>query len=46
MPSSFLKELDRQYIEEFDHARFMKQDLSAEDSVDYFAMLKQQLLEG
>jgi len=46
MPSSFLKELDREYIEEFDHARFMKQELSAEDSVDYFAMLKQQLLEG
>jgi DNA helicase II / ATP-dependent DNA helicase PcrA len=46
MPSSFLKELDRQYIEEFDHAQFMKQELSAEDSVDYFAMLKQQLMEG
>ncbi len=46
MPSSFLKELDRQYLEEFDHARFMKEDLGAEESVDYFAMLKQEMLEG
>ncbi len=46
MPSSFIKELDRQYIEEFDHAKFMKQDLSAEESVNYFTMLKQQLMEG
>ncbi|MCE9519679.1 MAG: UvrD-helicase domain-containing protein, partial [Verrucomicrobia bacterium] len=46
MPSSFIKELDRQYIEEFDHAKFMKQELSAEESVDYFTMLKQQLMEG
>ncbi len=46
IPSSFIKELDRQYIEEFDHAKFMKQELSAEESVDYFTMLKQQLMEG
>lgn len=44
-PSSFLKELDRTYLEEFDHATFMKEEISADDALDYFAMLKRQMAE-
>jgi len=46
MPSSFLRELDRQYLEQFDHAAFMKEDVNVDDALDYFAMLRKQIAEG
>jgi DNA helicase-2/ATP-dependent DNA helicase PcrA len=42
-PSTFLKELDPQYLEHFDHAAYMKADMSVDDGVNFFAALKQQL---
>jgi len=46
MPSSFLKELDPAHIEHFDHAAYMKADMSADEGVNFFAALKQQLAAG
>lgn len=46
MPSSFIKELDRTHIEEFNHAAFMKEELDVEEGLNYFAMLRKQLAEG
>lgn len=46
MPSSFLKELDPTHIEHFDHAAYMKADMSADEGVNFFAALKQQLAAG
>jgi DNA helicase-2/ATP-dependent DNA helicase PcrA len=43
MPSSFLRELDRKHVEEFDHAAYMKEELSAEDAADFFASLRRQI---
>ncbi|WP_009964918.1 ATP-dependent helicase [Verrucomicrobium spinosum] len=43
MPSSFLKELDKKHVEVFDHAAYMKEDLSAEDAADFFASLRRQM---
>ena len=45
-PSSFLRELDGKYLETFDHGVFMKEELSAEEGLSYFQMLKKQLAEG
>jgi DNA helicase II / ATP-dependent DNA helicase PcrA len=42
MPSSFLKELDRKHLEEFDHAAYMKEELSADDAAEFFASLRRQ----
>jgi len=42
MPSSFLNELDRKHVEVFDHAAYMKEDLSADDAADFFASLRRQ----
>ena len=46
-PSSFLQELDDKYIERFDHAVFMKEDLSVEDTLEFFRLSrKQNIAEG
>jgi DNA helicase-2/ATP-dependent DNA helicase PcrA len=45
-PSTFLKELDPQYLEHFDHAAYMKADMSSDEGVNFFAALKQQLAAG
>lgn len=44
-PSSFLRELDDKYLDYFDHAAYMKEDVSANEAADYFTMLRQQLSE-
>jgi DNA helicase-2/ATP-dependent DNA helicase PcrA len=46
MPSSFLNELDRKYMEEFDHAAFMKEEVEPEEALDYFAKLRKEMMEG
>jgi DNA helicase-2/ATP-dependent DNA helicase PcrA len=46
MPSSFLKELDTEYIEHFDHAKYMKEDLSTDDALDFMAELRKQLAQA
>lgn len=46
MPSSFIKELDTTHIEVFDHAAFMKEEVSPDEGVEMFAMLKKQLAGG
>ncbi|MFZ4765130.1 MAG: ATP-dependent helicase [Roseimicrobium sp.] len=46
MPSTFLKELDRTHVEEFDHAAYMKEDLEADDAMDFMAAMRAQLLAG
>ncbi len=46
MPSTFIKELDTTHIEVFDHAAFMKEEVSADEGVEMFAMLKKQLAGG
>ena len=43
MASSFLKELDRAHIEEFDHAAYMKESMDADEGASFFADLKKQL---
>lgn len=44
LPSAFLKELDPTHLEEFDHAAYMKEDLSADDAADFIAAMRRQLL--
>lgn len=44
MASSFLKELDRQHVEEFDHAAYMNEDLEADDAADFMAAMRRQLM--
>ena len=44
MPSSFINELDTKYIEHFDHAAFMKEDLNTEESLDYMAQMRKELM--
>lgn len=44
MPSTFLKELDPLHIEEFDHATYMKEDISGDDAADFIAAMRRQLL--
>lgn len=43
MPSTFLNELDPKYIEQFDHAAFMKEDVSVDDAADFIAAMRRQL---
>ena len=45
-PSSFIRELDDKYLETFDHGAFMKEEVSVEEGLSYFQMLKKQLAEG
>lgn len=43
MASTFLQELDRTHLEEFDHAAFMKEDVGADDAADFIAAMRRQL---
>ena len=44
MASTFLNELDRTHVEVFDHAAYMKEDLVADDAMDFMAAMRAQLL--
>ncbi len=46
LPSPFLRELDRTYIDEMDYARHMQQKVTTEESTSFFSGLKAMLAEG
>ncbi len=46
LPSRFLKELDRKFIDELDYARHMQQKVTTEESTSFFTSLKAMLAEG
>lgn len=46
LPSPFLDELDRTYIDEFDYTMHMKETPSQEENTNFFAGLKAMLSEG
>jgi DNA helicase-2/ATP-dependent DNA helicase PcrA len=43
LPSPFLAELDRTYIEEFDYSRHMKTQVATEEKASFFADLRSML---
>lgn len=46
LPSPFLKELDRTYVEDIDYTLHMKEAVSQEETTNFFAGLKAMLSEG
>lgn len=46
LPSPFLKELDRAYIDEVDYARHMNEKVTKEEQVSFFSGLRKMLAEG
>jgi DNA helicase-2/ATP-dependent DNA helicase PcrA len=45
MPSTFLKELDRKYIEELDYTRHMNETVTQEENTNFFSGLRAMLAE-
>lgn len=45
LPSPFLQELDRTYVDELDYSRHMKEQVSQEENTNFFAGLKAMLAE-
>jgi DNA helicase-2/ATP-dependent DNA helicase PcrA len=45
LPSPFLEELDRTYIEELDYSKHMKEQVPVEETGNFFAGLKAMLAE-
>ena len=46
LPSAFLKELDRTYVDERDYAKHMKETVSAEENVSFISGLRAMLNQG
>ncbi|MBX7211771.1 MAG: UvrD-helicase domain-containing protein [Verrucomicrobiaceae bacterium] len=46
LPSPFLKELDRTYLDQVDYARHMKETVSTEESASFFAGLRNMMKES
>ncbi|MBE7495271.1 MAG: UvrD-helicase domain-containing protein [Verrucomicrobiaceae bacterium] len=46
LPSPFLKELDRKFIQEMDYTRHMKEAVTQEENTNFFAGLRAMMAEG
>jgi DNA helicase-2/ATP-dependent DNA helicase PcrA len=46
LPSPFLKELDRKFVEEMDYSRHMNETVTQEENTNFFSGLRAMLAEG